>query len=477
MKNLVIILFLGLGVNVHAQVAINNNGSAPDNSAMLDVNSDTKGMLMPRMTTAERNAIAGPAVGLLVFDIDKRTIYMYDGNRWQPLLFTSTENNLPPALVTANDGTSYDYLGSSVCISGDYAIAGAYTADLGGNTDQGCAYIFHRTGGLWTQQAKLTSSDGASFDYFGCSVGISGDYAVVGAYLDDVGANGNQGSAYVFYRTGTTWTQQAQLTSSDGQPGDYFGNSVSISGDNVIVGAYMDDVSFSTDQGSAYIFSRSGSSWSQQAQLYYNFGWPYDYFGCSVSISGNYAVAGAYGWDRNGAGIDEGAAFVFYYNGTSWGYQYQLFALMSNYDYYGSSVSISGDYAIVGAPGDDISANVDQGGVYVFHRTGTTWSQQAMITAADGAPYDKFGSCLGIGGDYIIAGANLDDVGAIPDQGSSYLFKRNGSSWYIIRKIDDPNGQGNGYFGTSVSIDGFNLVNGAYGKNNYQGEVSFLNFQ
>ena len=104
-------------------------------------------------------------------------------------------------------------------------------------TDQGSAYVFTRSGTTWTQQAKLTASDGAADDYFGYSVALSGDTALVGAYWDDVGANYDQGSAYVFTRSGTTWTQQAKLTASDGAAGDHFGHSVALSGDTALVGA------------------------------------------------------------------------------------------------------------------------------------------------------------------------------------------------------------------------------------------------
>jgi hypothetical protein len=115
-------------------------------------------------------------------------------------------------------------------------------------------FYFQRSGNTWTQQAKLTASDGSAYDYFGYSVSISGDYALIGAPYDFIGANTNQGSAYIFQRSGSTWTQQAHLTASDGSAIDFFGISVSISGDYVLIGAYMDDIGTNTDQGSSYFF-------------------------------------------------------------------------------------------------------------------------------------------------------------------------------------------------------------------------------
>jgi virulence-associated protein VapD len=161
------------------------------------------------------------------------------------------------AKLVASDGAANDYFGYSVSISADgaYAVIGAYRT----NSIQGSAYIFVRSGTSWTQQAKLVASDGATNDQFGYSVDISGDgaYAVIGAYTDATGANNNQGSAYIFVRSGTSWTQQANLVASDGVASDYFGCSVSISADGAyaVIGAYADNVGANSDQGSAYIFA------------------------------------------------------------------------------------------------------------------------------------------------------------------------------------------------------------------------------
>src|SRR5207247_2438966 len=170
------------------------------------------------------------------------------------------------AQLTASDGAASDEFGWSVAISGDTVVVGAFLDDVVANGDQGSAYVFSRSGTTWTQQAKLTASDGAASDEFGCSVAISGDTVVVGAYLDNVGANTDQGSAYVFVRSGTIWTQQQKLTASDGAASDGFGYSLAISGDVVVVGAFGDDVGANADQGSAYVFVRNVTTWTQQAQ-------------------------------------------------------------------------------------------------------------------------------------------------------------------------------------------------------------------
>jgi len=317
------------------------------------------------------------------------------------------------AKLTASDGAAYDRFGFSVSVSGAYAIVGAFRDD----DNSGSGYIFYYDGSSWSQQAKLVASDGAADDYFGISVSMSGDYAIVGACGDD--DNGaDSGSAYIFKRSGTSWSEQAKLVGSDGAAGDAFGYSVSVSGDYAIVGAYRDDDKGS-DSGSAHIFKRDGSSWSQQAKLTASDGAASDCFGGSVSISGGYAIVGAFYDDDNGS--NSGSAYIFFYNGTSWSQQGKLLAADGAADdYFGNSVSVSGDYAIVGAYGDDDNGSYS-GSAYIFERSGTSWSEQAKWVSSDGAASDYFGYSVSISGDYAIAGANRDDDNA-GDCGSAYMF-------------------------------------------------------
>ena len=198
--------------------------------------------------------------------------------------------------VAASDGAASDLFGVSVAISGDTAVVGAYLDDVVGNAEQGSVYVFVRIGTNWTQQQKLTASDGLAGDNFGISVAVSGDTVVVGAHLDNVGANADQGSTYVFGRSGTVWLQQQKLVASDGAPNDDFGISVAIFGDTVVVGAPLDNVGANADQGSAYVFVRSGTVWSQE-QLVASDGAANDGLGYSVAISGNTVVVGAGGDD------------------------------------------------------------------------------------------------------------------------------------------------------------------------------------
>src|SRR5205085_941741 len=165
--------------------------------------------------------------------------------------------------LTASDGAADDLFGDSVALSGDAALVGAVFDAIGANSNQGSAYVFVRSGTTWTQQQKLTASDGATNDQFGRSVALSGNTALVGAD----GGNANQGSAYVFVRSGTIWMQQQKLIASDGAVGDFFGVSVALSGETVFVAASSDDIGANASQGSAYVFVRTGTAWTQQQKL------------------------------------------------------------------------------------------------------------------------------------------------------------------------------------------------------------------
>ena len=374
------------------------------------------------------------------------------------------------AKLTAADGAGNDYFGYSVSISadGNTTVIGAYGDDDKG-ADSGSAYIFTRSGSSWTQQAKLTAADGAAGDSFGFSVSISadGNTAIIGARYND-GNGSSTGSAYIFTRSGSSWTQQAKLTPADGAAGDSFGISVSISGDGntAVIGAYTDDDN-GADSGSAYIFTRSGSSWAQQAKLTAADGAASDRFGISVSISadGNTTVIGAYYDDDKGA--DSGSAYIFTRSGSSWVQQAKLTAADgAASDRFGIGVSISadGNTAVIGAYYDDDKGSAS-GSAYIFTRSGSIWTQQAKLTAADGASSDYFGFSVSISAD-----GNTTAIGAYRDDdkgtnsGNAYIFTRSGSSWAQQAKLTAADGAASDYFGTGVSIsgDGNTAVIGAY---------------
>jgi len=318
------------------------------------------------------------------------------------------------AKLLASDGTAYDLFGSSVSLSGDTALIGAVDDDNG--VDSGSAYVFTRTGTTWTQQAKLLASDGAADDLFGYSVALSGDTALIGAVCDDDG----RGSAYVFARTNTTWTLQQKLLSPDGTINDFFGGSLSLSGDTALISVHGDDDN-GAQSGSAYVFTRSGTTWAQQAKLLASDGAAIDYFGYSVSLSGDTALIGADGDDDNG--VDSGSAYVFTRTGTTWAQQAKLLASDGAvYDSFGWSVSLSGDTALIGTPFDDDNGN-SSGSAYVFTRIGTSWIQSAKLLAADGAAADRFGWRVSLSGNTALFGVRWDEDNGV-NSGSAYMFTK-----------------------------------------------------
>ena len=409
-----------------------------------------------------------PLAGMIRWNTSTEDFEGYNGTHWISLTSkagwgidpfnTVQENNK----ITAGDGLAGDYFGSSVSISADHAIVGASNDDVGGNSNQGSAYIFLKAGIIWSQESKLTSSDGKANDNFGVSVSISGDYAIVGAPGDDISTNFKQGSAYIYYRTGSTWTQQAKLTASDGKALDEFGHSVAISGDYAIVGSRYHDVGINNSQGAAYVFVRTGSTWTQEQKLTSSDGQADDIFGTSVNISGDYVIVGAPGDDVD-IYNDQGSAYIFHWTGAIWTQQAKITASDGlPDDTFGYSVSISGDYAIVGKRFDNVGENFDQGSAYVFHQTGITWTQEAKLTAADGASLDSFGWSVSISEDIAIIGALNDKVGANTSQGSAYVFERTNTNWVLQVKITSTDGDENDFFGGSVCISIDHAIIGAY---------------
>ena len=378
--------------------------------------------------------------------------------------------------LTASDGAVNEQFGSSVAISGETAVVGSPNDTIGANSGQGSVYVFVRSGTTWSQQQKLTSSDGETGDSFGNSVAISGETVVVGASNDAIGANNFQGSASVFVRSGTTWSEQQKLTASDGAANDEFGISVAISGETVVVGARSDDIGANSNQGSASVFVRSGTTWSLQQKLTASDGATGDRFGNSAAISGETVVIGASG-DTIGANGSQGSASVFVRSGTTWSQQQKLMAPDgATGDEFGWSVTISGETAVVGASGNTIGANSFQGSAYVFVRSGTTWSLQQQLMASDGGAFDYFGWSVSISGETVVIAAAFDTTDANSFQGSTYVFTRNGTTWSEQQKLTASDGAANDFFGFSVSISGETVVVGAsgdtIGANSSQGSAS-----
>jgi hypothetical protein len=319
----------------------------------------------------------------------------------------------PTQIKITPSTTPNDYVGYSVSISGDTALVGAN----GDSGSKGAVYVYTRSGTSWTKEANLTASDGATADYFGWSVALENDTAVVGA-IGDSGEGEYTGSAYIFTRSGSTWAQVAKLTTDDSAAYDQEGYAVAISGDTVLIGA-----NYNEQEGAAYIFVKPGTGWTdmnQTAKLTAADGTDYDDFGCSVSLSGDTALIGAdEKGNYNGSAyiFDKGSAYIFEKPGTGWTDMNQTAKLTASDgaadDAFGSFVSISGNAAAIGAAGD----NNGSGSAYVYTRSGNSWVEQNKLIASDGNATDDFGISVALNGDTVLVGADGDDTYT----GSAYM--------------------------------------------------------
>ncbi len=434
------------------------------------------------------------------------------------------------AYLKASNTGAGDAFGYAVAVSGDTVVVGAIgeasnaTGVNGSQADDsafnsGAAYVFVRNGTTWTQQAYLKASNTGGSDRFGYAVAVSGDTVVVGAYKENnnaTGVNGNQsngtasqsGAAYVFVRTGTTWSQQAYLKASNTQAGDSFGYAVAVSGDTIVAGAYLESSNATgvngnqndnstPSSGAAYVFSRSGTTWSQQAYLKASNTEANDRFGYAVAVSGDSLVVGAYGEGSNATGVNgtqsnnsaagSGAAYVFTRGGTTWTQQAYLKASNTEGgDNFGSSVGVSGDTVVVGAPHESSNATgvngtqtnnlaPSSGAAYVFTRSGTTWSQQAYLKASNAEANDYFGAALAVSGDTVVLGVASESSNATGvngtqsdntavGSGAAYVFARSGTTWSQQAYVKASNTGAGDNFAIAVGVSGNTVVAGAHNE-------------
>ena len=344
-------------------------------------------------------------------------------------IFNVTTGQLLHTLDNPNaySTSANDYFGISVAISGNYAIVSAYAEDDAGGTNSGKAYIFNVTSGALLYTLDNPNAYGSSnSDQFGTTVAISGNYAIIGVPNEDEGGNAS-GTAYIFnVTTGalvhTLNNPNAYSTSAN----DYFGISVAILGNYAIVGAYFEDDSGGTTSGKAYIFNVSTGA------LVHTLDNPNAYststgdrFGRSVAIDDNYAIVGAF-WEDDAGGTDSGKAYIF--NVTTGALLHTLdnptaFGTSAS-DFFGFSVGISGNYAIVGAYGEDDSGGTSSGKAYIYNvTTGALVHTLDNPNAYNTSAGDQFGNSVAISGNYAIVSAYLEDDAGGTSSGKAYIYK------------------------------------------------------
>lgn len=364
------------------------------------------------------------------------------------------------------DPSVNENFGYAVALSndGNTALVGAPTKDDGGTTDSGAAYVFTRSGSVWSQQAKLQASDRAGSDNFGWSVALSsdGNRAVVGAPFEDDSGTDN-GAGYVFTRSGSVWTQQAKLQAGDRATNDRLGVSVAMSGDGntVVLGAHLEDDSGTTNNGAAYVYFWNGSAWSQQQKLLAGDKASSEQFGYSAALSndGNTAVVGAR-FESDSGTTENGAAYVYTRSGSTWTQQQKLLASDKASAYhFGSSAALSsdGNTALIGSVDQsEIPTTVVNGAGYVFTRSGSTWTQQQKLLASDRATGDQLGQSVSLSadGNTALLGALEEDSSGTTNNGAVYMYTRSGSVWTQQQKLLAGDKATDDQFGFAVAISG-----------------------
>ncbi|MGA2092102.1 MAG: FG-GAP repeat protein [Sedimentisphaerales bacterium] len=363
----------------------------------------------------------------------------------------------PLIKLSPSDANANDRFGISVAIDGNFAVIGAYGCDINGIADSGAAYVFEHTGSTWLQRQKLTASDASAGAQFGRSVAIEANTIAIGSYLDN-----NTGSAYIFTRSAGVWSQQAKLTALDAAGGDYFGYSVALDANIAVIGAYECDINGIDNAGAAYVFSKTDIGWVQQQKLTPSNAQKNDRFGYSAAIDTNAVLIGSYCSSPFGIRY---AGSVYYFTRTAgvWSQQAVLTASDPNGDnYFGCSVALDANIAVIGAYECDINGIADAGAAYVFYKTDTGWvQQQKLFDTIDPCEEEDFGRSVALEGSAIFVGCPNNRVDG-NQTGSVFEFVRTGQSWMQNRLLsaDDSNDGDN--FGFSTAVSGRNLIVGAH---------------
>jgi hypothetical protein len=471
MKLLFIFATLFIPALLGAQVAINTNGNNPSPSALLDVSSTSKGVLISRMTSAQRKAIANPEVGLLVYDLDRQTPYLYDGERWRPLFFTS-EKQLPliEREPTYQEKDTYVNFGSDVAIQGDYAVIGARSEDVGTTQDQGVAYVYKKVNGAWVFKQKLTASNGTKASNFGMSVAIDNDFIVVGAPSADLPGKENAGAVYIFRNNGAFWTQTQMLSMNTLETNCSFGFDVAISNGKIVVGAPFQDVNGIQDMGSVFLYQQVNNVFLLTKNFISSSSKTDGHFGYSVDVFNDDVVVGFP--NMSNTGVNCGAVHVYTYlpaNG-SWKTMILYPTDLTENMGFGYSVDIDGDNIIVGAPYWSVTLNGKTspglGYVQYYKKSGGNWYQNGSSNGS--YTNANFGLAVAISGNYRLVGMPSYDinkgkvVGGLPGKANTYT---------------DIENTGVLSFGKKIAISGTSFIIAAPDKNSYKGSVQFGSFE
>lgn len=455
------------------------------------------------------------------------------------------------AYMKASNGDADDSFGSSLAIDGDTLVVGSYLEDSPQNTitngtgssalntaaNSGAVFVYRRVGNDWVQEAYIKAPNAGAGDFFGYRVDISGDTLAVSAYKEDSSqafpsasaasddTATDAGAVYIFKRTGVTWAFEAYLKAANAEANDFFGWGVAISGNTVVVGATQEASSQTSitngttasadnaaaDAGAAYVFKRSGTTWSQEAYLKASNAGASDFYGTRVDIDSDTIVVSSHREDSNQVGItngtgvstdnssvDSGAAFVYRRTGSTWAQEAYIKSNNSEAgDFFSyNSVSIDGDTLAIGAQSEDsnfvgvingtgtsaVNGASASGAMYIYRRTGAVWNQEAYIKAPNSEAGDAFGFACAVSGDSLVVGSykedsaqttNSSDVGGSADNsvsnaGAAYVYRRLGTKWVQRAYLKASNPDIDDFFGYAVGISAQTISVGAYNEDSNQ---------
>lgn len=312
------------------------------------------------------------------------------------------------ATLVADDATEGAEFGRAVAIQGTSVFVGARFAAVDDLDAAGAVYVYRKSGKEWVFDQKITSPEPENGDNFGRALAVQGNLLVVTARKENLGAN-DVGAAYVYLRQGGEWIHAATLTASDAAAGAYFGQSVAVQGNVIVVGARNADPN---GAGAVYVFEGSRAGWTQVQKITPADGRSDDQFGFAVDIEGNTIAVGARRADLPGAN-NAGAAYVYVREGGVFVLETKLVAANPGANaQFGQSIAIAGDTVAVGENRADIGGNTDQGAISLFRRQGGAWPVSAVLTASDGEAGDEFGYSLDAFGERLVTGAhNADGTG------------------------------------------------------------------
>ena len=435
-------------------------------------------------------AVVGASMADIGSQTDQGAVYVYTyDRRW------SQRKKL-----IAFDGRASDYFGSGLDLDGDTILVGAWNKDVAPNAGQGAAYVYQGSGEVWNLQQKLTVNDGDDEDHFGRSVALDGNSALIGAtgwdYVSYLRTEEDVGAAYIFTRSGDLWTRQQELIAHDGEEDDLFGSAVDLDRDTAVIGAVraidvdssgagkfyvtergpqpwqlVDSVQDSDtngcpgfgyavamegstavvgrsieygDDGAVYFYELEGGAWIEKQT--------FDMAGsaASIALQGNTAVVGSPYADAGPGAQNHGAAYVYVNEGGLWKQQQKLVAGDGQeYDHFGQSVALDGGTIMIGS--DRHNGN---GAVYVFTRSGGMWNKQQKLVAGDNQSWGYFGASLALEGDTVM-------IGAPGSYGAVYVFERSGASWTGSQKLVAGDPFDFSQFGGSIALDGDTALIGA----------------